>query len=155
MIVDIIPAKNEHIEVIASDMRQADADEVFAASMMSPADALQVSLDGSPFAWTGTVDGVPVCMFGVSSECVLTLRGVPWLLAARSLERYQAAFLRRCRAFLQRMLAIYPVLVNYVDVRNVVSMRWLRWMGFTFDDPAPFGPFGLPFARFEMRRAAV
>ena len=41
-------------------------------------------------------------------------------------------FLRQSRIHLANLHAMYPVLFNFVDARNTVHLRWLRWMGFTF-----------------------
>jgi hypothetical protein len=48
------------------------------------------------------------------------------------------------------MLADYPVLRNYVDQRNTVSIRWLRWLGFRMGEPAVMGAARVPFVPFEM-----
>jgi hypothetical protein len=50
------------------------------------------------------------------------------------------------------MLEQHSFLENWVDARNVTSIKWLKWCGFDFDDPAPFGVEQLMFHRFEMRK---
>jgi hypothetical protein len=51
------------------------------------------------------------------------------------------------------MLDLYPHLENYVDVRNELSIKWLRWLGFQFDpQPIPYGVWEMPFFRFRMER---
>lgn len=49
------------------------------------------------------------------------------------------------------LAAPFALLTNYVDARNAVSIRWLRWLGFEIEPAAPFGIHGLPFHRFSMR----
>ncbi len=58
-------------------------------------------------------------------------------------------FIKECRRRIPQMLELFPHLVNYVDARHVISVRWLKRMGFHFDpDPVPYGPFGMDFYRF-------
>jgi hypothetical protein len=105
-------------------------------------------------AWTWLVDGAPVCMFGVSPS-VLQGVGMPWMIGTTSLERHAMAFLRQCRPYLEEMSTEYVFLSNFVDVRNMTAIRWLKWLGFKLDKPQPTGPFGLPFHRFQMKRISV
>ena len=45
------------------------------------------------------------------------------------------------------------MLLNFVDNRNIKAQNWLRWLGFTLEEPEPHGVAGLPFRRFWMRKA--
>lgn len=146
--IDVIPATVEHARALAPHMRVADAAEVWASGRLSPLEALERSLALSPLAWTGRVDGEPACLFGAASASLLGGDGVPWLLGSDLIEQYQSAFLRRNRGYIRQMQAVFPVLRNMVDARNEVSIRWLRWLGFTIEPAVPFGPFGLPFHPF-------
>ncbi len=80
--------------------------------------------------------------------------GVPWMLSAPEFFEHPQALARHTRWFLARMLESYQTLTNWTDMRNRSTLRWLRWAGFTVFEPEPFGVFGLPFHRFELRRAA-
>ncbi len=149
--VEVVPALAEHIPAIAAAMRAADRQEVAAASGRSPGAALHCSLRVSIEAWTGLIDGRPVCMFGLGCPSLLGGVGVPWLLGTDQLKRHQMAFLRRNRAVVARWAARYPRLINFVDARNLTSIRWLRWLGFVIDPARPYGLAGLPFHPFVLR----
>jgi len=56
-----------------------------------------------------------------------------------------------CVKWVRRQSEKFSLLYNYVDARNVKSIKWLRWLGFQLDEPAPYGVRGLPFHRFELR----
>jgi hypothetical protein len=133
-------------------MRQADRDEIAAASGRSPGAALAFSLRKSSLAYTAMIDGVPEVMFGVGDINVLTRVGAPWLLGTDAVTTHYVAFLRLSKGWAQQLLARYRVLMNAVDDRNVVSKRWLQWLGFTLGEPAPLGEQRLPFRVFELRR---
>lgn len=146
----VVPATLDHAASLASRMRRADAEEVWASGRLRPEDALRVSLALSLKAWTGVVDGVPMCMFGAAPLSLMSGYGAPWLLGAEGLEQHTVAFLRRNRAYVADMKALFPRLENWVDARNAASIRWLRWLGFTIHPAAPWGTHGLPFHRFTM-----
>jgi len=136
-------------------MRQADRDEVLASCGLHPVKACVDSAMASDWVVALVREDTDMAwaVFGVSPDW-LPGYGVPWLLAAPEMEeRFSRTFLRYCRVFLRRMLESYTVLANRVDARNEAAIRWLTWLGFTLRDPAPWGPLGLPFHKFEMRRS--
>lgn len=147
--VQIIPARPEHIEPIARRMRQADRDEVFAASGKTATEALEYSLEKSAHSWTAIVDGVPEAMFGVGDLNILAGVGAPWLLGTDAVEENVKLFLRLSRDFKAQLLSRYPVLRNFVDDRNTASVRWLRWLGASMSDPVDIR--GYQFRLFELR----
>jgi hypothetical protein len=147
--IEVVPARAAHIRSVARRMRQADRDEVFAASGRSPARALAFSLRKSTAAWTGMVDGRPEVMFGVGDINVLASVGAPWLLGTDAVERNRVAFLRISVEWRAQLLRRYSTLRNVVDERNHVSIRWLRWLGFTLSEPMEVN--GFTFRLFEMR----
>ena len=100
---------------------------------------------------TGLIDGEPVCMFGISMRSAAHNSGVPWMIGAKKLDTHKHAFARRCKAAFYPQAAKFAELENYVDVRNTAAIRWLRWLGFEFDAPAPYGVDGRLFQRFYMR----
>lgn len=154
MKVDIVKATTDHIQDIASAIRESDRAELWAGAGVSPEDALRLSLVASSAAWTAIAGGSVVCMFGVSPSPVLQGVGVPWMIGTSNLDRHSRGLLRDSRPFLRDMFENYLTLANYVDDRNTRSIRWLRWLGFTIEAPQPTGPFGLPFHRFHMTKKA-
>lgn len=150
--VRIVPALPCHAELIAENVREADRRELWAAACKTPADVMNQALDRSVLAWTGFIDGNPVCMFGVTPGAPLSGCGIPWMVGTKHLDRYATLFLRRCRPVVEEMLDGYDLLHNYVDNRNVRAIHWLKWLGFTMGEPEPYGPFRMPFRAFEMRR---
>lgn len=148
---EVVEATAEHVAAMAPHMRQSDVDEVYAASGSGALAALDRSLRFSTHAWAGLIDGEVACIFGVAPINLLARRGSPWLLGTDLVTQHATAFLRRNRGYIRIMMAVYNQLENHVDVRNTASIQWLKWLGFRFDEPAPYGHLGLPFMRFEMR----
>ena len=147
-----MPALPEHIPAISAHVREADRAELWAASCSAPADVLTRGLEFSTRCWTGTIDDVPVCMFGVAPATLLGETGRPWMVGTDHLDRHAVLFLRRNKGKVDEMLSLFPVLENYVDCRNSRAIQWLRWLKFSFGEPEPMGVYGLPFMRFERRR---
>lgn len=149
--LQIIPAEFHHIAPVAIHMRQADRDELAASSSRSPFTALEYSLERSTIARTVLVDGKPAGMFGCGDLSVLTKAGSPWLLGTDDLALAPLQFLRASVDWRDKLFERYDVLRNLVDDRNVASIRWLKWLGFSMSDPLPVGKGGLPFRLFQLR----
>ena len=151
--IAIIEARPSHIRTIASRMRAADREEVFAASGRSPLSALCFSYRHSSLAWTALFDGRPEVMWGVGDINILTGIGAPWLLGTDAVEKNFRGFLKISRNWPAQLLSRYTVIRNLVDARNTVSLRWLEWLGFRLYEPMEIN--GHPFRLFEMGTADV
>lgn len=147
--VEIIPAEPGHVQHIAARVRLDDWRELYALGF-APDIAIRISLRSALMAWTGTVDDVPICMFGVSPGELG--EGRPWMVGTEDLDRFAVVFLRRCRKQVEAMLDMFPVLANYVSADNVRAIEWLRWLGFTIEPSLPWGPRRQLFRRFELWR---
>jgi hypothetical protein len=99
-------------------------------------------------------DGELACIFGLVpwQRQLFGDIGAPWLLGTDVLARNVKAMRRVAAAYLQQMLQLYPVLLNFVHAENTLAIRALRHMKFTIDPAVPYGAHGEPFCRFELRR---
>lgn len=62
---------------------------------------------------------------------------------------YLLTFKKLCGEWVERMNKQFPLLINYVDHRNVTSILWLQALGFTFIELVPnYGHGKLPFWKF-------
>ena len=92
-----------------------------------------------------------VAIFGVVKlGPILSPMAAPWLLGTPLLTHHTGDLVRLSRQYVAAWREHYPLLVNFVDARNTASIRYLKAVGFTLDEPAPFGHAGLPFHRFHM-----
>jgi len=153
--IDIVTADaRRHIPAIVANVRQADIEELWAASHLRPLNALWEAVETSKRAWTGMIDNKPVCMFGVapSEGNHNSDVGRPWLIGSREIEQFSFVFLSRCRKQVEVMLEYFPVLENYVCAENKKAVSWLLWLGFTFHECLRMGPENKLFIRFTMAR---
>jgi hypothetical protein len=149
---EIVPASEAHVALVAANMRQADRDEIWASHHALPEDSLRRGVRNSTQAWAAIIGGEVCCLFGVTPRSFATGDGTPWMLGTDGIVRHQYRFLRDSIECADAMNREYPTLVNYVSDANEASKRWLRWLGFTLDDPAPYGIEGQLFRRFERVR---
>lgn len=139
---------------LVAGMRKADAEEVWAGWRQTPEEAVRVSLAGSRDPLAGLApDGRLLCLFGVTGSTVLSDTAAPWMLGTDELPKHAMAFLRVSRSWTRLIKEEYSMLENFVDMRNRLAVRWLRWLGFTVEEARPFGPGQLPFHRFTWRRS--
>lgn len=134
---------------LAENMQEADVRECWAASHVTPFDALSFSVTGSrdPKCWV--VNGRAVTMYGVAENTALTNYSVPWLLASNLIEELSRPFIRGCRLVSDEWKREHNTLRNFVDSRHTKAVRWIKWMGFEVFPARPFGPDQVPFHKFE------
>ena len=145
---------DEAIRFIAANMRQADAVEVRASSSHEPLAALLHSVELSNYSSVVWINGVPVAIFGLVIRDILTGSGVPWLLSAEQVLNHKREILVHSKAGVSQMLTICPRLFNYVHAENKISIRWLKWLGFSIGEPERYGMNGEIFHRFHQERVS-
>jgi hypothetical protein len=140
-------------EPLSNKLREADVRELQALGV-EPHAALKAGLEHPDACFTVLNGDAVVAMFGVAPYPSDPLVGVPWLLASDDFLRlFTKPFIRRCKAYVNYMNALYPTLINWTDSRNTAAIRWLYWCGFKFLNvvPPPNNPDGLfiPFVRYK------
>lgn len=148
MHVELVAATAEHLAYIAAHMRTPDVAEAWAAGHWAPLAALEMSAARTAEPLVALADGEPACAWGISQAAPLTWTGHPWLLGTPLLDAHALRILRVSKDYVESARLGYDRLVNYVDARNEKAVKWLGWLGFTLDPPAPWGVERRPFRRF-------
>lgn len=142
---------------LAGELRQSDLDEIEAMTGEAPAVALVSSVMVSDHAWV-ILDGEdPIAAFGCAPS-ELPDAAVVWMLGSDRMDEPANALgiLRLSRPYKDLMHRTYPTLYNWIDARNVRSLRWLEWCGYEIIDADPeFGPQRLPFYLFARLKPDV
>lgn len=138
------------LEFIAENMDPADVAEVWAMGRKTPLEALVASTKVSRETFVGLVDGEPICAFGIGQRTLMDNVGIPWLLGTPEIRKHPRPFLRVSKNWIERAAQDYVRLENWVDVRHTRAVKWLKWLGFTLEEPTPFGPDRMMFHRFHM-----
>jgi hypothetical protein len=90
-------------------------------------------------------------MFGVADHALLENYGVIWLLGSSDMARIWRAFARQSPDWIKRLFGENRErLGNIIDRRNELSIRWLKRLGFHFNETTD-----TRFLYFEMRRQNV
>ena len=136
---------------IAPILREADRQECIAALGKTPEQFLpgSVAMSDMTFALCAE-DGHCIGLFGVSTVPGFDgIVGSVWMVATNDLLPYARQFLREGAPWIDRLHERCPVLVNFVDARNTVHIRWIEWSGFTLlDTREQYGAAGIPFISF-------
>lgn len=138
---------------LAAHLRESDRLEVSANSDDIEA-TIRRSIAASTICSVAQLDGRPVFVIGCA-PCDRPGVGVPWLLGTDEVTPHGGALTRITKSYVRQFLETWPVLLNAVDERNVVSVRWLEAIGFTIGEPIPFGRKGERFHIFTRERAYV
>jgi hypothetical protein len=143
--IEVHNATLEDGEYIASNMREADRREIWASNRHTPQEAIAICLQ-QKVCLCAHIDGIPAILFGCSP-------GVPWLLSTDDIKKIGVVFIMRSRGYVSEWLKEFGVLENYVHSENTLSIRWLKWLGFSILEPVTVN--NETFYRFEMRDANV
>ena len=72
--------------------------------------------------------GIVVGMYGVVPLSDKT--GQVWMLGSEGLIEIKTAFLKQSRSEVNGMNSVFPHLCNFIDSRNEVHLKWIKWCGF-------------------------
>jgi hypothetical protein len=144
-------AEHRDADALAPRLRPADRRELEAALGMSPTTVLRHGVRASDPCHAVDQDGTVIALFGVVPSARSPEIGSVWLLASEEFAAHASLIVRSSNVWLATLHERYRVLTNFVDARNEVHVRWLRWCGFVFVRRVErFGVLGLPF--YEVRR---
>lgn len=148
--------EQSHIDTLAENMREADKREIDLALGLDPLVVLQDTLRVSWFKRMAyrEEDGdiVPVAFFGIATHPEEGWVGIPWMLAAEEAYRYKLSIVRLSKDFMQLPTKRYGMLENHVHFENEKAIKLLKHLGFTVDEPEPWGVQGALFRRFHWSR---
>jgi len=140
---------------MAFRLRQEDAREIRSATGKAPYEILpDCVVPEKTFvlhvSFSKDYPGSLLALFGVCPFPDKERVGIPWMVATPLLVRHQIYILRNSKKWIDTLAADYDLLINCVDARNEVHIKWLKWCGFTFTQlHAEWGHDKLPFWQFE------
>lgn len=133
---------------MAPNLRAADVAELKAFSGEGPLEALLSAFGDSHYTYCIEHDGEPIAIYGGVTVHEGYI-GCPWMLGTDGIKTHWVWFLRHSNEIVESIHKHYRLLINFVDTRNVVHIRWLRWCGFKFGKVREnFGVEGRPFQLF-------
>lgn len=101
--------------------------------------------------------GEPLCLFGcqeLSDDSPRSI-GSPWMVSFNAIERNRIEVVREAREQLLRWQANHDVLFNWVHAANKGAVEWLDHLGFTIEEPVPYGARDELFHHFHWEKKSV
>ncbi len=150
-VIEIVPATEVHIEELIRNMND-DCIKECQAFGKTPKVAAEEAFQRSDEAYTGLTDGRVGAVFGVVPFALLGSTGRPWMLSTELTAKEWLYTARASKKFIRHTLRRYERLENAVDNRYKLSIKWLKWLGFTVERPIVNRLTGIPVCLFHMDR---
>ncbi len=136
----IHPATLEAALEVASNLLPDDRKEVTEGHGHDPEDALILSYQNCDSVYFKVPNGKIAGMAGVHNN------GQIWMLCTDAIYEYPHTFAREAKRYVNNRTE--KLLWNFVDERNKVHIKLLRFLGFKFLRRFPYGPNNLSFIEF-------
>ncbi len=131
-------------------IREADKEELRIFNpKLSTIELIQNCVRDSTRTMLAKVDGKPAVLFGVKEY---PEHAAPWMISSHVIETIPVTFCKIASALIDAILGQHDILVNYVDARNTMHVKWLKWIGFKFMPQHDFYYRGCWLNYFEMRK---
>lgn len=154
------------VRYIAEHLRKSDRREIADAQPQDPYTVLMQSIKASGarvavyrlpvkrvvLSADAKMPWEPVAVFGMAPWPGLPHKGIPWLLATERFNERGIHVLRFARRMLGALTTGYTAMENTVHAENKDAIRFLRWLGFTVEEPTPWGYKDKLFCRFHAER---
>ena len=134
------PITLEAAQDVASNMREDDLRELVEGHGEDPMTYLTHEAQRGICVYFEVPNGRIAGMAGVEED------GIIWMLCTDAINDYPITFAREARRWIQSRPE--PLLWNYMDPRNEVHKKLLKFLGFKFLREVPFGPNKLSFIEF-------
>ena len=124
------PAKADDVYVLYPKIREVDVEEVKATIGLDINDGLMASYLTSDETFTMVADDSDLLgMFGISKTADPMI-SVVWMLCTERLQKYSKTFIKLSKQWVIEQNKKHSILMNYVDARNITSIKWLKHLGF-------------------------
>ena len=140
----IFPATLDAALKVASNLLPDDHREVTEGHGLDPESALAISVNNCDSAYFQVPNGELAGMAGVHKN------GQIWMLCTPAIYAYPHTFAREAKRFVNERPE--EKLWNFVDKRNKVHLKLLKFLGFQFLEEFTYGPNNLTFIEFARVR---
>lgn len=146
-----IPTK-EDAAYIAANLKQNNRQEIIAAIGDNALNDILRSMKRSKMLGCFKANGVPVAIYGVIPDSLLSDTGVVWLLFSDETMQHRQVVGRYTKRGIQAIMAKYELVYNWVNTGNKDIIRWLKWLGAKFKGPYKHGIYGIEHYYFYFER---
>tara|TARA_R110002012_G_scaffold35401_2_gene101127 strand:+ start:3016 stop:3483 length:468 start_codon:yes stop_codon:yes gene_type:complete len=135
---------------LAPNLRQADKDEMKAATGQVGPDSLERGIRDCDQCWCAEVEGEPVCLYGYMDSGDGS--AFIWLMGSDIISDVSWQFLRASKHTMKKLSHTYDSLWSLADIRNTTHQEWYEWLGFKVLNQVKAGPEGRTFNLIEWRK---
>ena len=137
---------------LCKNLRLQDRDELESIHglEMDFSEVLDRCVSKSIEAFVLEVNGVPVCMFGISWFNEKKNSVCPWLLGSEALHLEGKELVKKGKECVVRWSKKYDTLINFVHSENMKTVKWLSRIGFKIHTPVKYGVYGEEFFPFTI-----
>lgn len=145
--IKIVTAEPEHIRVLLKELEKLNNEDAYRFGMDEEEVLLKV-YRSSIYKKTAIVNDKVIAVWGCLGDYLGEL-GRPWSIMSPETEKYPY----RVKSFysyeIDKMLQLFPRLIDMVDAKHKKVLRMLKLLGFTSKEPELF--MGIMFIRAERR----
>lgn len=147
--IRVIPADESHVLPLIKNLRTIDQAEIYYTT--GSTDYQDTIIEGiqSPDSVSYSIfaDHMILCICGLIHRDDYD---IVWALGTNEIKNHKLSFYRETKRLLMSHRGKNP-LVNCVYEGNLEAIAYLRRLGFTIEDAAPYGTIGKRFHHFHMR----
>lgn len=137
----------DDIHYISLHLRNADKEEIYASTgNRLYLHTLLESYELSKVCYTWLIDDKPTFVFGVVDG------GIVWAMGTDLMLKQKLYFVENATKYIDEFLQMYDLVYNYVYTKNTVHIKWLRRVGFIFDEEPVTLKNGEKFIRFWRKK---
>lgn len=136
MDIVVVPAQFDHIKTLLSELNTL-ADDIKYRFGADKEDILLKGYESSLYKMAAVVDDNVIAVWGVIGNYLGEI-GRPWSIMSPLTEKYPFRFKSFYSYELDKMLQLFPILVDVVDIRHTKVLRMLKLMRFSFGNPEKF-----------------
>lgn len=144
----LVPATETHaLDLLAnlSPQSQRDYESLDEDPCRHTVDILRTSV----CAFAGLIDGRCFCLFGVTPDSLTATSGEPWLLTSSDIRCAKIAFGKASRGYIPYLRNRFTHLHGFVYEHNAVSIKWLRWLGYSLSEAPVAATNGRRYYKFD------
>lgn len=132
-------ASLEDYVFLFSNLKEEDKKEVL-ANGYTLKETVEATLKHTKRGIAAFKDDKLLCIFGYRQNGFLGGGAIVWLLGTKYFDatdyEIKREFLKQSKKTITKWRKKFFLLENYVDSEYEASIRWLKWLGFTIDEPA-------------------
>ena len=138
---------------LAPNLREADQQEMMAATGEVGPDSLEKGIRDCDECWCLEVDGEPIGLYGYRD--IGDGSAFIWLMGSDVIEDVSWQFLRASKHTIKKLGKTFESLWSLSDARNKKHREWYEWLGFKVINEVQAGPEGMTFNLIEWRENHV